>query len=185
MIRFLEKLFAKGAKEVSPAVVDVSIHAIEVLIDRGDIKGLRKIGQEHGFEVLKLNDDPFELAPIHWAASAGNLALVRFYLDEVQEDPCLTRNNNFSPLHSAAMFGHHDVVELLLLSGADVNVQTDPQGYAPIHSASFGGHLPTIRMLLNHGADITLRNYRDELPIDTAKRQNQTRVVKFFENLKA
>jgi len=36
-------------------------------------------------------------------------------------------------------------------------------------------------VLVKNGADLTLRN---ELPIDTAKRQNQMETVKYFEELK-
>lgn len=188
MKKLFSKLFSrKDKKQVKPVSTPspqkVSIHDIQVLIDRGNINGLRKIAQAHGPDILKLNDDPYELAAIHWAASSGNKDLIRFYLDEVGEDPSLTRNNNFSPLHSAAMCGHTEIVELLLKKGADVNVQTDPQQYTPAHSAAFGGHLRTLKLLLEYGADISLRNYRNELPIDTAKRQNQRSVVKFFEKL--
>jgi ankyrin repeat protein len=54
----------------------------------------------------------------------------------------------------------------------------------PIHSAAFGGHLETVKVLVQSGADLNLRNYRDELPIDTAKRQNQVEVITYLENLK-
>ena len=82
------------------------------------------------------------------------------------------------------MNGFTSIVELLIEKGANVNVQTDPQKYAPVHSASFGGHLETIKVLVNNGADLNLRNYRNELPIDTAKRQNQMETIKYFEELK-
>lgn len=46
------------------------------------------------------------------------------------------------------------------------------------------GILETIKVLFESGADLKLRNYRDELPVDTAKRQNQVEVLAYFENLK-
>ncbi len=140
--------------------------------------------KDHDVEKIKCNKNPNELAAIHWAASSGNIEIVRFLLsDEINENPNLTRMNNFTPLHSASMYGHHQIVELLIEKGADVNIQTEPQKYAPIHSASFAGHLKTIKILVKHGADITLKNYRDELAIDTAKRQHQIATIKYLEDL--
>lgn len=78
------------------------------------------------------------------------------------------------------MHCHYEVVKVLIDQGADVNIQTDPQKYASIHSASFGGHLETVKLLVTNGADVTLENYRTELPIDTAKRQNQMNVVNYL-----
>lgn len=82
------------------------------------------------------------------------------------------------------MNGQARTVEFLIKKGADVNVQTYPQNYTPIHSAAFGGHLETIKVLVQSGANLNLRNYRDELPIDTAKRQNQVEVITYLEKLK-
>ena len=64
-------------------------------------------------------------------------------------------------------------------------MQTEPQGYAPLHSASFGGHVETVRLLIARGGDTSLRNYRDEQPIDTAKRQNQGDVIAAITELTA
>lgn len=154
------------------------------LIKSGDLQGLKEIAREDIGKV-KCNSIPEELASIHLAAGMGNLEIVQFLLESpVNEDPGLLRGNNFTPLHAAAMNGHTKVVEYLLDKGAGPNVQTIPQKYAPIHSASFGGHLETIKMLINKGARIDLQNYRDEYPIDTAKRQNQHEVINFFLNLK-
>ncbi|MEM7103275.1 MAG: ankyrin repeat domain-containing protein [Bacteroidota bacterium] len=157
---------------------------IRQLIYEGNLQKLKEIAANEGIEAVKCNDDPHELAAIHWAANAGNLDIVRFYLQPpISENPSLVRNNNFSPLHAASMVGHTEVVRLLIENGADVNVQTDPQKYAPIHSACFGGHLETIKLLIENGASIALRNYRNELPIETAIRQNQTVVIEYLADL--
>ena len=149
------------------------------------IRDRLKVASIIGIEKIKCNSNEKELASIHWAAAAGNFEIVKYLLsEEVNESANLIRSNNFSPLHSASMNGYTKIVELLIEKGANVNVQTDPQRYAPIHSASFGGHLETIKVLVKNGANLELRNYRNELPIDTAKRQNQLETVKYFEELK-
>lgn len=157
---------------------------IEQLIYQGNLEKLKEIASNEGVEKVKCNDDPQELAAIHWAANSGHLGIVQFFLEEpVSEDPNLARGNNFTPLHAASMAGRTEVVKLLIEKGANVNIQTDPQKYAPIHSASFGGHLETVKLLVEKGASIELRNYRNELPIETAIRQNQVEVINYLSQL--
>jgi len=157
---------------------------IEQVIFQGDLEKLKIIAEQEGIERVKCNSELNKLASIHLASSIGDLKIVKFLLEPpINEDPNLLRLNNFAPLHSAAMNGNVEIVEYLISRGAEVNIQTDPQKYAPIHSASFGGHLETIRELIKKGASINLKNYRNELPIDTARRQNQIEVVRYFEEL--
>jgi uncharacterized protein len=109
--------------------------------------------------------------------------VVRFLLGPaVGADPKAARNNRFTPLHAAAMQGRAAVCEALLAAGADVDAQTDPQGYAPLHSAAFAGHLEAIGVLLRHGANCNLVNYRNERPVDTARRTNQPTAIKILES---
>jgi ankyrin repeat protein len=144
----------------------------------GDIQILRDLLRSTSPAVVRAADDPNEFTALHLAAAGGNVDVVRFLLsEEIGADATAARGNNFTPLHSAAMYGHTSVCELLIDAGADPNIQTDPQGYAPLHSASFGGHVDTVRLLISRNADTTLRNYRDELPIETARRQQQHEVI--------
>ena len=154
------------------------IHTALDAAARGDVDALRNLLQSSSPDTVRADNDPHELSALHLAAAGGHLDAMRFLLSpEVDSEPNCTRINNFAPLHSAAMHGHTAACELLLDAGADANTQTDPQGYAPLHSASFGGHVDTVRLLIARGGDPSLRNYRDEQPIDTAKRQNQDDVI--------
>lgn len=148
----------------------------------GDVAALNHLVATHGGPAVRLDGDPAELTALHWAAASGSVEAVRLLLAmPVGGDPRAARNNNFTPLHSAAMQGHAAVCEVLLQAGAGVNVQTDPQGYAPLHSAAFAGHVEAIRVLLAHGADRALVNYRNERPVDTARRTGQAGAVRVLE----
>jgi len=180
----MKQLFNKWFNKKEHENPKIYVQEIEKLILTKNNQELLKIANEIGIEKIKCNSSN-QLAALHWAAGSGNLDFVKFLLsDEVNEDPNITRENNFTPLHAASMHGFSAIVELLIDNGANVNIQTDPQKYAPIHSASFGGHLETIKLLIDSGADISLKNYRDELPIDTAKRQEQKEVIEYLEKLK-
>ena len=158
---------------------------IDQLIVNGKLDELKSLLESGEIEKVKNNANLHELASIHIAAQIGNKEIIELLLQEpVNENPNLARINNFTPLHAASMNGHFEIVNYLIQSGADVNIQTEPQGYAPLHSASFGGHLTTIKLLIESGANIKLRNYRNELPIDTARRQNQMEVVNYFSRSK-
>jgi len=190
-IKLFQKWFGKqenksnNSNKNKEQKMEINNFQIEELIRKGNNEAFLKVAAEIGKEKIKCNANQEELASIHWAAGSGNFEIVKYLLsDEINENANLTRNNNFSPLHAAAMNGFTKIVKLLIEKGANVNVQTDPQKYAPIHSASFAGHLETIKVLVKNGADLNLRNYRNELPIDTAKRQNQLETIKYFEELK-
>ncbi|MFP4103852.1 ankyrin repeat domain-containing protein [Coleofasciculus sp.] len=153
-------------------------------IEQSDLNRLQELVKLHSALAVRLDEDPDNTTALHIAAACGDWQIVNYLVSEaVQADPSAARINNFTPLHAAAMFGHTDVCQLLIDSGATVNIQTDPQGYAPLHSAAYGGHLDTIKVLLAHGANPALRNYRNEYPVDTAKRQNQQHVVSFLSKL--
>jgi uncharacterized protein len=150
----------------------------------GNLHEIQALFEDYGAKAIRADEDLDELTTLHWATAGGHLEVVRFLIsDEVKADPRAARANNFTPLHSAAMYGHSDICEELLAVGARVNIQTEPQGYAPVHSAAFAGHLQAIKVLLARGANFELRNYRNERPIDTAQRQNQSEVVAFLERV--
>ncbi len=91
--------------------------------------------------------------PLSWAASIGNLNIVRLLLRHGADvDP----KGYTSPLSRAASNGHLEIVKLLLRYGADVN----PEGQqSPLAWASYGDsdRLPIMKLLIRHGADVNAR----------------------------
>lgn len=161
----------------------LSIGLIENAIYQSDLDSFKKLIKKFGLQKILINNND-ELSALHLACSVGNHEIVDYLLStEISVDANIKRINNFVPLHSAAMNGHTVICSELIEKGANVYIQTIPQGYAPIHSAAFGGHLETIKLLVDKGANINLKNYRDEYPIDTAKRQGQKHVIEYFDSL--
>ncbi|MEH0157097.1 ankyrin repeat domain-containing protein [Limibacter armeniacum] len=169
-----KRLFKTDKEPVPEEVVMKAIYD-------NDIDSFKNCIKQYTPEQIKLNSNPDEFSALHIACSEGRSEIAELILSEpISETPNLSRINNFYPIHACAMNGHKRTVELLIQKGADINVQTDPQLYSPLHSASFAGHLETVKLLVKNGANTNLKNYRDELPIDTAERQNETEVVEFL-----
>jgi ankyrin repeat protein len=96
-------------------------------------------------------------APIHNAASKGNLALVHRF---VHQDASLVNLQNKvgqSPLHLAVVNGRTEVVAYLIRSGVSVD-QLTRDGWTPLLLACECGDANTSRMLLDSGADVNFKS---------------------------
>ncbi|NHZ73281.1 MAG: hypothetical protein GWP16_02280, partial [Nitrospirae bacterium] len=126
--------------------------------------------------------------PLHWAAGAGETALVERLLDKGHDpnaracndvfeltrevrDLLLVRYNcweepspGWTPLHWAADRGRLETARLLLERGAEVDSHED-RGTTPLLSAVWRGHLDLVELLLENGADVNARALDDEAPL--------------------
>ncbi|CAD0100683.1 unnamed protein product [Aureobasidium mustum] len=90
-------------------------------------------------------------APIHVAAFAGNLEIVKKLIDEKEMNVNHQGDTTFGPLLAACVNGHKDVVEYLLsLDGVEVNCRSD-FGKTPLIAAAKAGNLDLCRLLLEKG----------------------------------
>lgn len=94
------------------------------------------------------------MAPIHFAASNGNLQRVRALLN------LGTAKNakdmyGWTPLTHAAYFGHVAVGKELINRGASINARETNTGWTALIRAAQQGHLAFVRLLLNRGANTT------------------------------
>jgi ankyrin repeat protein len=95
------------------------------------------------------------LTPLVEAASKGQLAVVRFLLDnhaDVNGTTGAGPHYEQTALHQAASAGHKSIVELLLARGARVNA-TDAAGRTPLHMAAERGFQAVAQVLIDKGAD--------------------------------
>jgi ankyrin repeat protein len=100
---------------------------------------------------INVNDEIWSGTPLHQAACAGNLEIVRMLLGagaKVNLD-C----KGWTVLHAAAWYGHREVAETLLAAGAEIDA-AQPWGWRPIHNALWENHLDIVRLLEQRGAKI-------------------------------
>ncbi|KAG8677733.1 hypothetical protein FPOAC2_03839 [Fusarium poae] len=111
-----------------------------------------------------------EITPLSFAASSGNLTVVKLILDAATHLLNLVDIGAQTPLCYAARYGHNTVVRLLLEHGADKDInfenieaevndgtrsayECNMGGRSPLSYAAENGHTSVVKMLLAQGAD--------------------------------
>lgn len=102
-----------------------------------------------------------EMNALHFAARAGKLDLVTFFVEQglSVNEAChpdnVATNNGWAPLHFAVDQGYSDVVKFLVSKGADIH-QTTRCGDTALGLAAEHGHFDLIRYLVAKGAKINV-----------------------------
>jgi hypothetical protein len=94
--------------------------------------------------------------PLHYAASAGHLAIVERLLFFGADIESLTGDGE-NAMILASYKGHHNIVELLLDKGANVNA-SNKFGDTPLFYAARRGYPTVVRLLMERGADAKAKN---------------------------
>ena len=96
---------------------------------------------------------PWDCPPLHYAASAGHVAIVRLLLERGGDVNAHEPRYRWYPIHEAAIEGHHEVVALLLDHGSEIN-PINHEDLSPLMMAAGGGHRATVLLLVKRGAPI-------------------------------
>ncbi|KAI8818408.1 ankyrin repeat-containing domain protein [Fimicolochytrium jonesii] len=134
----------------------LTLHMFAKAVSSGDISAVRAILSstgEIGLVDVAVNDKGDR--PLHFAARAQRLDLIKCLIDEGSANPNLANAFGRRPLHEA--IDSEECVEFLLQSGAD------PNGFkhgtwTPAMIASGKNLLPTLSLLVRHGALLTPAN---------------------------
>src|SRR5205814_9753974 len=79
---------------------------------------------ERGADVTAAAENAQRVAPVHAAASVGDVETMRLLLER-GADANARQHNSFVPLHAAAGNGDLDMARLLVARGADHHARTD------------------------------------------------------------
>jgi len=138
----------------------------------GSVQLIRRL-LEAGASVEDVSSDNDFSTPLHEAAKAGDLDIVRILFDHGAYWNAKTGRGE-TPLHyalddlSSVSDIRKAIVLLLLEKGADLSVG-DNRGDTPLHAAvhdlRYFDSGPRIRFLLEHGADVNAQNSLGETPL--------------------
>ena len=118
-------------------------------------------------------------SPIHTAAKRGDLAIVKFELEN-GENINAKDTDNWTPLHIAVRFTHQELVEFLIANGANVNAKGGWQEGAPLHWASSSGKMKIVELLIFNGANVNAKAKNGGTPLDWARVEDQQKVADFI-----
>lgn len=76
-------------------------------------------------------NDAMGMAPIHWASDRGDLAMLRFLVEDCSADVNFQDNTGQTALHYAVSCGHEDISKYLVSKEAKTNIP-DEDGVTPI-----------------------------------------------------
>jgi ankyrin repeat protein len=177
----IESAIKKGAdvnakRAGIPLLFDVAAAASE----SGDMKLFESLFSK-GVDVHA--KDPSDGSVLAWICfETGNRHLnqvVQLLLDKGVDVNAANRTGR-TALMCAAMAGHADVVKTLLSRGANVHA-TLPNGNTALFEAIGRGDAEVLALLLKAGADPYQENKTGISPLDWAKKNNRSTVVKLLE----
>lgn len=131
-------------------VLPASAGEIHEAATRGDLVKVKALLEKDG-RLLDAKGD-HEKQPMHWAAQAGHLEIVKLLLTKGAPVNCKNVISE-TPLHYASAMGHKEIAELLLAKGADVKAKTT-NGDTPLNYAVQHNRTGIIGILIKKGADV-------------------------------
>ena len=147
-------MLSRGLNVNSADILNRSL--LHIACSKSDQKMVKLLLYHHA----KLNSPDFEgNTPIHFAATAGHLRVIKLILKAAPPDRKLTiintRNDaKDTPLHLAASYGNSKTVKYLLQQGAEVLPSKVAFLYTPLDFAIARGRVEVVRVLLNYVPDI-------------------------------
>jgi ankyrin repeat protein len=135
---------------------------------------------EHGVSHDVRTNDKFGNAPIHQAAQAGHIDIVRILI----EYGCpinLKQNFSWRPIHYAASNGYTEMFKMLIEYKADLKA-VNGYGFSPIHLAAQEGYIEIVNILLKQGIhlDTPILNADGNTPLQVAAQNGHIKLVEIL-----
>ena len=105
---------------------------------------LRQSTKDSDYDPSQRDDDGN--TALHCAALEGNMAVVRFLLEECHLSHLGLNRHQHSPLHLAAAHGHLELVHYLMKDNDLHLLSPDMNGWTPVHYAIAAGHLDIVKL---------------------------------------
>ena len=119
---------------------------------------------------------------IHMAATAGHLEIVKFIIDNLQDEnknPGATDPEGLTPLHLAALKGHFEVCKFIINLLTNKNPRfTD--GWTPLHCVAMGGNIKIYKLMMENLVDINPGNNHGITPLHTASYDGHLEIIKLI-----
>lgn len=120
------------------------------------------------------------LSPVHRAAVAGHLDVLKFLVEKAGMDTDkAVLGSDSSPLWLAASGGRTKVLEYLIKAGGDVD-QKRIDGMTPLIAAVIGNHPLTVALLIKHGADPNISDNENISPLINAAEAASPDILKIL-----
>ncbi|KAI8987382.1 hypothetical protein BDF20DRAFT_910012 [Mycotypha africana] len=148
------------------------------------------LSNSHDTKKERLKDS---LLGLHWAATTGNVGLVKFALDHGV--PINSVVNGFVPLQLACISDNNlAVIQYLIDRGADVNIQkwskkysenksqavSGATGSTALHVACANGCTKVVDLLLRNNARVDVKDKYGTSPLDIALAKHETEIVRLL-----
>ncbi len=143
------------------ATDDISSLHVACQSNKSESVGIARLLIEKGADANAKTKD-FGSTPLHFAAANGNVNMVAFLLDRVENNNPQTGidvedNNKATPLFYAVDNNHFPVVTYLVEKGCNINAK-DESGKTPLIAAAINGNARIVNYLLENKADPNIWN---------------------------
>uniref|UniRef100_A0A1B0DFA4 Uncharacterized protein n=1 Tax=Phlebotomus papatasi TaxID=29031 RepID=A0A1B0DFA4_PHLPP len=203
VVRFLaakdQKLLdIKDTLDRTPLLLAINAGQKDVVmsIEHDDGSLLHTAVQDKDFETIRnllsdnvgiVNSKLGDWTPLHLAAFNGDLSIVEFLIQKIEEQNISKEdgidhpsNDGFTPLHAASSNGHLDVVMFLISQGANVQAVND-EGWTILHAAAQNGCLPVVQYLIDSIMfNVNIHDQKNDTPLHTAAFHGKQHVVEFL-----
>jgi ankyrin repeat protein len=122
--------------------------------------------------------------PIHYAAAAGEVAILDFILTHAASEIDVVTDHGATALHIAVSSRNPEVITLLLKRGADVGI-ANANGETALHIAMVHRETEPAEILLSFGAKLDAKNGRKLTPRELAVERGNTLLVEWLEKVQA
>lgn len=115
-----------------------------------------------------IGDGKIANASLAEAVANGQVAVVRFLVEDSKVNVDEPGKDGTTPLCAAALWGNEAIVSYLLSHGADISAQNIATKWTALHAAAFQEHGKVCMTLLQKGAAADAKDHKGRTPADYA-----------------